>query len=470
MPAVTIRYRKSLALNLKDNSIRFAESTLAGHRVQIPMSVDDLNVFFVWRRVSGSPRPIGHFVPEVGGIKFLDVLIQSLNKSYNDIDGVYGGLNYSSYILDANEDSRIRQCRAVSANDLVMAYVLYKCYDSSAAPTMNIVYNLEDAHCMLESQTVANVIVNSFNQEELLTDSSGIDLGAVNAMFRSMLSLNPLRYFQANGTQIPGLFETNYVCSCDPSGNPDPSASGSWNFIENDTLEVRIEFTFPQPVTRISADDAGNKETVVVPAGAVFAVRLQILAVDTPSGSGAKQAAAAAAAAAANAARASSSAAAAQAAAVYAAMAVQQQKQAAYITTLEDTAYANAVTDSARQSIAVINAQAVANAAQAALEQAIVSGNSITDIQNLRNQYVAASAASTQAAAVSAQANATLQVVQTNRQRAIQSLTTAQKKLADAVAASAAANLITAAEALAKAQADAAVLAANKAVIDSSIA
>ena len=466
MPALTIRYRKSLALNLTDHSIRFAESTLAGHRVQIPMSVDDLNAFFIWRRVSGSPRPIGHFLPEIGGIKFSDVLIQSLNKSYNDMDGVYGGLNYSSYILDCNDDSRIRKNRSVSANDLVMAYVLYKCYDSSAAPTMNIVYNLEDAYCMLDSETVANVIVDSFKEEELLTDSSGIDLGAVNAMFRTMLSLNPLRYFQANGTQVPGLFETNYVCSCDPSGNPDPSASGPWNFIENDTLEVRIEFTFPKPVTRISADDAGNKETIVIPTGTVFAIRLQILAVDTPSGSGAKQAVAAAAAAAAIAAQTSSAAAAAQAAAVYAAMAVEQQQQAAYITTQEDTIYANAVADAARQAIAAANAQAAATAAQAALEQAIINGNSIGDIQNLRNLYVAASAAATQSAAIAAQASITVQIAQTNKATAAQALATAQQKTADAVAVSATANLITAAAALAKAQADAAVLAASKALLD----
>ena len=152
MPALTVRYKKSLSMSLANNAIRFTESTLVGHRVQIPMSVDDLNTFFVWRRESGAPRPIGHFLPEVDGLKFVDALKDALNKSYNDIDGTIEGLNFSSYILDANGDSRTRETGTVTANDLVMAYVLYKCYGNSSAPTMNIIYNLEDAQCVCYSQ------------------------------------------------------------------------------------------------------------------------------------------------------------------------------------------------------------------------------------------------------------------------------------------------------------------------------
>jgi hypothetical protein len=466
MPALTIRYKKSLSLSLSNNAIRFTESSLVGHRVQIPISVDDLNTFFVWRRTSGSARPIGHFLPTVAGINFSDVLLASLNKSYNDIDGTVDGLNFSSYILDANGDSRVREKGSVSANDLVMAYILYKCYGTSASPTMNIVYNLEDAQCMLQSESLSKLIIDSFKEEELLTTSGGIDMGAVDAMFRSILSLNPLRYFQANGTQIPGLFETNYICHDDSDENPDPPGTGSWMFMENDKLELRMEFAFPQPVSHISADDAGNKETVVIPAGTTFAIRLQLLAVDTPSGSSAKRAAAAAAAAAVQASRTASLAAAAQAASTFAAMAEQERQQAAYITTQDETFYANAVYTNSSQAIAASNAQAIANAAQAALEQAITSGSTDAHIQAQRTAAIQASAAAATATSLSNQAAAALQVAINKKAAAQQTLNTAQKKLADAVAASATANSITAADALAKAQTDATTIAATKAAAD----
>jgi len=461
MPALTVRYKKSLSMGLANNAIRFTESALVGHRVQIPMSVDDLNTFFVWRRESGAPRPIGHFVPEVNGLKFIDILKDSLNKCYNDIDGTLEGLNFSSYILDANGDSRVRETGSVTANDLVIAYILYKCYGNSSAPTMNIIYNLEDAQCMLESEAVAKMIVDSFNEEELLTTSSGVDMGAVDAMFRSMLALNPLRYFQANGTQIPGLFETNYVCE-----EGDPIGTGSWMFMQNDNLEIRLEFTFPQPVTRISAGETGNNETVVIPAGTTFAIRLQLLAVDTPSGSSAKRAAAAAAAAAATAAQTASRAAAAAAAALYAAMAEQERQQAAYITRQDEAFYTNAVNENARQAIAAANAQATAAAAQAALEQAILSGSTDSEIQFQRAAATVAAAAAATATSLSNQAAATLQTLANKKAVNEQALAAAQQKLANAVLSSATANSITAAAALAKAQTDATTIAAAKAAAD----
>jgi len=400
-------------------------------------------------------------VPEVNGLKFIDILKDSLNKCYNDIDGTLEGLNFSSYILDANGDCRIRETGSVTANDLVMAYILFKCYGNSSAPTMNIIYNLEDAQCMLESEAVAKMIVDSFNEEELLTTSSGVDMGAVDAMFRSMLALNPLRYFQANGTQIPGLFETNYVCE-----EGDPIGTGSWMFMQNDNLEIRLEFTFPQPVTRISAGETGNNETVVIPAGTTFAIRLQLLAVDTPSGSSAKRAAAAAAAAAATAAQTASRAAAAAAAALYAAMAEQERQQAAYITRQDEAFYTNAVNENARQAIAAANAQATAAAAQAALEQAILSGSTDSEIQFQRAAATVAAAAAATATSLSNQAAATLQTLANKKAVNEQALAAAQQKLANAVLSSATANSITAAAALAKAQTDATTIAAAKAAAD----
>ena len=356
MPALTIRYRKTLSLALANNAINFTESSTVGHRVQIPMSVDYLNTFFVWERSSGSPRPIGHFLSEVNSLKFIDILTSSLNKLYTDIDGSAGGLNYSSYILDANYDSRVR-CDGISSNDIIMAYILYKCYGTSAAPTMDIIYNLEDAQKMISSSQVASIIVDALSADEQLAVGDGVDKGGVDAMFRYILASNPLRYFKADGTQIDGLFETNFCC-----GEADPRGTGPWGFMENDVVELRLNFTFPKDVTHTTADDLGGRPTVVIPAGSNFGIRLQILATDTPGGATSKQAAAAAAEAAALGQQQAAAAASAANASVAAAMAEQQRQAAAYRTTIEETAYTKAVNDNARQAIASANAQAAATA------------------------------------------------------------------------------------------------------------
>jgi len=455
MPAIIIRYKKVISLALANNAINFTESSIIGHRVQIPMSVDDLNKFFVWQRISGSPRPIGHFLSEVNSVKFIDVLIASLNKLYTDIDGTSNGLNFSSFILDSNYDSRVR-CGGISANDIVMAYILYKCYGTSSAPTMNIIYNLEDAQKMITSEQLASVIVDSLKEDEQMSLTDAVDKGDVDAMFRYMLSANPLRYFKADGKQINGLFETNFC-----TGESDPPGGGPWGFIENDIVELRLNFTFPQDVTHTTADDLGGKRTVVIPAGSNFGIRLQIIAIDTPAGASSKQAAAAAAAAAAASQQQVAAASSITNATIAAAIAEQQRQAAAYRTSIEDIAYTNAVNDNANQAIRASNAQAIADAALAALQQAIVSGSTVADIQNLRTAAIAAAATAARENTIAIQAATILQNAENSRAAARQALADAETATATAVYASAMAASITVEAAQAKAQTDAATIAAS---------
>lgn len=457
MPAITIRYRKTLSLALANNAINFTESSLVGHRVQIPIPVDYLNTFFVWERASGSPRPVGHFLSEVNSLKFVNILKAALNKSYNDIDGSVGGLNFSSFILDSNYDSRLR-CDGISANDIVMAYILYKCYGTSAAPTMDIIYNLEDAQKMISSEQVAAVIVDSLEEDEQLAVGDAVDKGGVDAMFRHILAVNPLRYFKADGTQINGLFETNFEC-----GESDPPGRGPWGFIENDIVEIRLNFTFPKDVTHTTADDIGGRRTVVIPAGSTFAIRLQLLATDTAVGATSKQASAAAALAAANIQKQTAAATSAANASVAAAMAEQQRQAAAYRTNIEEVAYINAVNNNAAQAIRASNAQAEADAALAALQEAIVSGSTVSNIQNLRAAATAAAAAAARSANLLAQAEIILQNAENRKSAAEQQLADAETAASDAAYISATANSISITAALAKAQADAATIAATTA-------
>jgi len=291
MSATVLTYRKLITANVASQAVSLAESGIMGHRVQCPMSVDDLNRFFIWQRPSGSPSPIGHFQQiDASGVNFNDLMLASLGKTFTDIDGVTNGLNFSSSVLDANSDARIRLNGLTSANDLCMAYMLYKCYGSSASPTMNVIYNLEDAQQMLTSGTLVLAIDTSLATEEALSNSPGTAKGAVHAMFTDLLAADPTRFFTAAGTQIPGLFEVS----------ADFTSSGSWGFVENDKIEMRVQFTFTNAITRSGVQDpsqamasAANTEdtsTIVIPAGSTFTIRLQVTATDTPSGAATKAA------------------------------------------------------------------------------------------------------------------------------------------------------------------------------------
>ena len=469
MPPVIVRYRKILALTLANNAILFTESAIIGHRVQIKMSVDDLNTYFIWRRQSGSPRPVGHFLSDVSGVKFQDILLDSLNKSYTDLDFISNGLNFSSYIFDDNTDSRTRVTGRVSVNDLVMAYVLYKCYGSSSCPTASVIYNLEDAQSMITSGGVSMSITGAFNDDEATACAAdaisvgsgvaaqGVDYGGVDAMFRNMLATVPLRYFQASGTQVPGLFETNYVTP--PS---DPSAQGSWNFLENDCLELRVQFTFQQPVSRESINEVGQvAATRVINAGDSFTIRLQIVATDTPSGSAAKRIAAAAAIAAAS----QQTVEAQQAASIAAMVAAAEAQQAVNAAALQQQAdtdeYFSILSKHAQQEIYTKNSETIYKNATAALFAAIQYNGPDSIIQTARAVAINAAANYEETQIILATLSTRMFSYQLAKEYAISTLNGAQIVAAARLLASATAANVTAQVALATAQSNAAIIALN---------
>ena len=461
MSASVLRYRKLVTTDLANQAVNLAESGTMGHRVQIPMSVDDLNSFFVWDRPAGTQRAVGHFVASTStGVKFDDIMINSLSKVYTDVDGVTNGLNFSSAILDANTDSRLRLNGNVSANDIVMSYLLYKCYGSSAAPTMSVVYNLEDAQQMLSNGTLTMAIHNSLSTEEALSTSASADKGSVDAMFRDLLAADPMRFFDATGKQISGLFETNV----------DVSSTGNWNFVQNDKIEMRVQFNFTNAVTRRGVQDpalGGDEvDNVIIAAGSKFTIRLQIVATDTPSGAAAKADAQANAIADALAAQVASTKRAADNAASAQRSATEAVNAAAAQTAAANARYQKAVTDNVAQATAVSNAQAAARAAQAALDQAIVSGKTQSEIQNQRAAAVAAEAAAQNAKAIADAGAADLQNAKNSQEAAAASLAAAQTAAAAAAANVAKANAAAAAAALAASSDAAAKAAASKAEAD----
>jgi photosystem II stability/assembly factor-like uncharacterized protein len=294
--STTIRYKKVVCWGLSPSAINFAQAGSMGHRVSITIPVDLMNKFFTWTRGSGEAAPTGRFTNNplgttVGTNDFTSQLVNAFGGIYTDIDGVANGLNFSSSALDIGGDIK-RDATCVynaltdrglfdvngvaipngvatgtswthyGANDLVMAYLMYKCFGSSSYDPTDVIYNVDDAYNMLDSKQLADLITASLEAEDSLANAAvlpngkappqqlpGDNKGQVDAMFRGFLAADPLRYF-LNGIQIPGLFETNFTCP--PS---DPSVGGNWCLTVGDKIEVPLQLVFRAPVSLLSVQD-----------------------------------------------------------------------------------------------------------------------------------------------------------------------------------------------------------------------
>jgi hypothetical protein len=269
--ATLLKYSELVEVDMSaDNDVNFADVEDYGHRLIIECERDAMTDYLGWERVAGADRPTAKLNPDAEAA-FTAALVTALNGSYDDIDGVTGGLHFGTAYLDSeNSDPRLR-ASGVSANDIPLAFVLYKLYGSSGAQTLNVIYNLEDTRLMVTSADVAQAIVNSIKAAES---------GATDRMFRDLLAACPSRFFDGMGIPMPGIFETN----------TDIDGIGSWPLIQDDIIEIKTKFVFKSKVTRRGVagreHDLGltneNEQDIISPED-YFYVRLQFKAF-VPSG------------------------------------------------------------------------------------------------------------------------------------------------------------------------------------------
>jgi hypothetical protein len=248
------------------NDVNFADVQDYGHRVVIDVDKSKGEAYLAWARAIGQSRPKA-VLSTVGEANFKAAIISALNAGHVDVDGVTSGLHFGSDNLSTNPDARIRKDGAVSANDIPLCFVLNKLYGSSAASTLDMVYNLEDAYDMLSSEAVATAIVTSLKANEATT---------VDRMFRDLVAADPHRFFDASGIPAVGMFETN----------DDVIGSGSWKLADGDILEIKTKFIFKSKVTRrgvagnaqdlTGASPAAEKEQIIINPGDYFFVRIQL--------------------------------------------------------------------------------------------------------------------------------------------------------------------------------------------------
>jgi hypothetical protein len=280
--AQTIRYKKVVCWGLNPNVVNFATAGTLGHRVCVSIPVDVMNAIFVWSRATGELAPTGRLnnAHANGSSPLQDALVTAMQGGFNDIDGVSTGLNFSSTATDMagdlkrdpsiyNEATRVRSGVSTThygANDLVMAYLMFKCFGSSSYDPTDVIYNIDDAFNMLSSEELAAAITASLEAEDALANACvlpngkgvssqlpGDNKGQVDAMFRAFLAADPLRYF-LNGVQIPGLFETNFVLPATAAG-ADPQGNGNWCLTVGDKIEVPLQLVFRAPVNVLSVQD-----------------------------------------------------------------------------------------------------------------------------------------------------------------------------------------------------------------------
>ena len=284
--AQTVRYKKVVCWGLSPNVINFASAGTLGHRVCVSIPVDVMNAIFTWTRATGELSPTGRLVATpAGGVSLKNALVTAMSNGFNDLDGVATALNYSSTALDMAGDlkrdpsvynaatdtglsltppvaNNVSSTTHYGANDLVVAYLMFKCFGASAYDPTSIIYNVDDAFNMLSSDQLAEAIVASLQAEEDLANAcvmpngkaasaqlAGDNKGLVDSMFRGFLAADPLRYF-LNGVQIPGLFETNFV-----TGTSDPSVGGNWCLTVGDKIEIPLQLVFRAEVNVLSVQD-----------------------------------------------------------------------------------------------------------------------------------------------------------------------------------------------------------------------
>jgi hypothetical protein len=264
---IKLIYDPLVSVDLANNEINLADAYAYGHRVKINIPKANLNECFTWNRTSGTLYPTG----AVDASTLKGHLITAIANGLTDLDGKVNGLDFSSTSMTTalQNDPRLREADAsgnqpITANDIVLAYVLYKLYGKSIYDTIDNIFNLEDAHGMLSNEMLFEAIRLSMVNTDGTT--------SVEKMFKDLLSSDPQRFFDASGKQITGLFEKN----TDVSGN------GNWNITAGDVIEVRIEFVFGAAVTRRDGADY-QIVTVNTPdntknlgAGEKFFIRLQI--------------------------------------------------------------------------------------------------------------------------------------------------------------------------------------------------
>ena len=249
MTALCMRFRKIVTSGLSANAIRFATATSFGHRLTVNVSATTLSTIFKWKRVMNTSVPLGVLATATGSTStgqegrdlLRSLLDTALTSTIVDRDANTNGLDFGSVTLDglAAKNSAVRATSGIaSANDLVMAYVLFRCFGKTDYSDIGEIYNLQDAHNMVDTDTLCDAIADAVrnNTEE------------VESFLQEQLKNDLSRYITGTTVQA-GLFDPN-------DATPETQDStGGMVFVVGDVIEIPVRLVFRAPVSVASIPD-----------------------------------------------------------------------------------------------------------------------------------------------------------------------------------------------------------------------
>jgi len=277
---VTMRFRKIVTSGLSKNVIRFATAASFGHRVSVDVKVSQLAGIFSWSRAANTSVPKS----VLNSKSTLTTLIKNLlTTTYTDKDANVNGLDFSSSVLTAMQNATpsgaVRAVKGTgSANDLVMAYVLFRCFGKTDYSEISQIYNLADAYNMVVDSDLADAIGNSMDTNPTEVES----------FLQEQLKYDTSRYISGN-TLPNGMFDSNSATG------ENQGFTGDMVWVEGDIIEIPVRLVFTAPVsvantsddvvyssgakseTNVIEGEAANWTDAVAPAAAnVLAFRLQL--------------------------------------------------------------------------------------------------------------------------------------------------------------------------------------------------
>jgi len=249
MSALCMRFRKIVTSGLSENAIRFATATSFGHRLTVNVSAATLATIFKWKREMNTSVPKGVLATatnstDIGkeGRDALRTLLETaLTSTIVDRDANANGLDFSSAILDSLEakNSAVRAAAASgSANDLVMAYVLFRCFGKTDYSNIGEIYNLQDAHDMVDTDALCDAIADAVRN----------NTAEVESFLQEQLK-NDLSRYISGGTVQAGLFDPNNAAA------ETQDSSGAMEFVIGDVIEIPVRLVFRAPVSVASIPD-----------------------------------------------------------------------------------------------------------------------------------------------------------------------------------------------------------------------
>ena len=240
---VTMCFRKIVSSGLSVNTIRLATATSFGHRVSVDVTVTSLAGIFKWSRTKNTSVPKSILNSDIanGKNKLAALIAQALTTTLTDRDSNSNGLDFNSTTMTAMEavNPSVRATAASgSANDLVMAYVLFRCFGKTNYGDISQIYNLADAHNMVLDADIGDAIATSMEN----------NAPEVENFLKEQLKYDTARYITSN-TLPTGMFDSN--------GNDAEltDSSGDMVFVSGDVIEIPVRLVFRAPVTVANMSD-----------------------------------------------------------------------------------------------------------------------------------------------------------------------------------------------------------------------